>query len=215
MEVYSTEEQQVEAIKKFWQENGTNIIIGAVLGFGGFGGWNWYKDQQISEKEAASAQYEEFVNVAAEENVNSDSLNQELAKFTAAHGESGYNIFVQLVAAKQAVTDGKFEQAEKSLAAAAKQTEDESLKSLILVRQARVQVQLEKFDAALSTLGTVTNEAFAATASELKGDVYLAQGNADKARTEYQAAADKGGLEGNALLKMKLDDLAVSTASNS
>ena len=61
----------------------------------------------------------------------------------------------------------------------------------------------------------MTNEAFAATASELKGDVYLAQGNADKARTEYQAAADKGGLEGNALLKMKLDDLAVSTASNS
>ncbi len=215
MEVYSTEEQQVEAIKKFWQENGTNIIVGAVLGFGGFGGWNWYKDKQIEEKEAASAQYEEFVTAAVEQGANSDSLNQDLAKFTAAHGDSGYNIFVQLVAAKQAVTDGKFEQAEKNLAAAVKQTEDESLKSLILVRQARVQVQLAKYDAALSTLGSVTNEAFAATASELKGDVYLAQGNSDKARTEYQAAADKGGLEGNTLLKMKLDDLAVSTASNS
>lgn len=215
MEVYSTEEQQVEAIKKFWQENGTNIIVGAVLGFGGFGGWNWYKDKQIEEKEAASAQYEAFVTAAVEQGANSDSLNQDLAKFTAAHGDSGYNIFVQLVAAKQAVTDGKFEQAEKNLAAAVKQTEDESLKSLILVRQARVQVQLEKYDAALSTLGSVTNEAFAATASELKGDVYLAQGNSDKARTEYQAAADKGGLEGNTLLKMKLDDLAVSTASNS
>lgn len=215
MEVYSTEEQQVEAIKKFWQENGTNIIVGAVLGFGGFGGWNWYKDKQIEEKEAASAQYEEFVTAAVEQGASSDSLNQDLAKFTAAHGDSGYNIFVQLVAAKQAVTDGKFEQAEKNLAAAVKQTEDESLKSLILVRQARVQVQLEKYDAALSTLGSVTNEAFAATASELKGDVHLAQGNSDKARTEYQAAADKGGLEGNTLLKMKLDDLAVSTASNS
>lgn len=215
MEVYSTEEQQVEAIKKFWQENGTNIIVGAVLGFGGWGGWNWYTDKQISEKEAASVQYEEFVTAASEQGTNSESLNQELAKFTAAHGESGYNIFVQLVAAKQAVTDGKFEQAEKSLAAAAKQTDNDSLKSLILVRQARVQVQLEQYDTALSTLASVTNEAFSAAASELKGDVYLAQGNADKARAEYQAAADKGGLEGNALLKMKLDDLAVSTAVNS
>ena len=215
MEVYSTEEQQVEAIKKFWQENGTQIILGAVLGLGGWGGWNWYTDQQIAEKEAASAQYEQFVTKASEESANLDSLNQELAEFTKAHGESGYSIFIQLVAAKQAVTEGKFEQAEKSLATAATLTQDDSLKSLILVRQARVQIQLEQFDKALATLSSVTNAAFKAKTSELKGDVFLAQGNSDKARTEYQAAADNGGLEGNSLLKMKLDDLAVSTATNS
>lgn len=215
MEIYSSEEQQVEAIKKFWQENGTQIILGAVLGLGGWGGWNWYVDKQISEKEAASAQYEKFIEVASEETANLDSLNLELNKFTEAHGESGYNIFVQLVAAKQAVSEGNFAQAETSLASAAAQTEDESLKSLVLVRLARVQTELTKYDAALTTLNSVTNEAFSATAAELKGDVYLAQGNSDKARAEYQAAADKGGLEGNNLLKMKLDDLAVSTASNS
>lgn len=215
MEVYSTEEQQVEAIKKFWQENGTQIILGVVLGLGGWGGWNWYADKQVAEKEAASAQYEEFINKASEESANLDSLNQDLAKFTKAHGESGYNIFVQLIAAKQAVTEGKFEQAEKNLADAAKLTDDSSLKSLILVRQARVQLQLAQYDKALATLNSVTNEAFKAKVAELKGDAYLAQGNSDKARTEYQAAADKGGLEGNSLLKMKLDDLAVSTATNS
>ena len=215
MEVYSTEEQQVEAIKKFWQENGTQIILGVVLGLGGWGGWNWYTDKQIAEKEAASAQYEQFITKTSEQDANLDSLNQELAKFTAAHGDSGYNIFVQLVAAKQAVTEGKFEQAEKNLAEAVKLTEEESLKSLILVRQARVQIQLEQLDKALTTLNGVTNEAFKAKAAELKGDVYLAKGNSDKARTEYQAAADNGGLEGNNVLKMKLDDLAVSSATNS
>ena len=215
MEVYSTEEQQVEAIKKFWQDNGTQIIAGVVLGAGAWGGWNFYQDKQIEAKEAASAQYAEFINSATAEEVNSDSLSGELAKFTQAHGDSGYNIFVQLVAAKQAVTDGKFEQAEKHLAQAAAKTEEQSLKSLILVRQARVQMELGNYDKALSTLTSVSSEAFTAAAAELKGDVYLAQGNSDKARMEYQAAADKGGLEGNAVLKMKLDDLAVSTASNS
>lgn len=215
MEVYSTEEQQVEAIKSFWKENGTQIILGVVLGLGGWGGWNWYADKQVAEKEAASAQYEQFITKASEDGANLDSLSQDLSKFTKAHGESGYNIFAQLIAAKQAVTEGKFEQAEKNLANAAKLTEDDSLKSLVLVRQARVQIQLEQFDKALMTLNSVANQAFQAKASELKGDIYLAQGNSDKARTEYQAAADKGGLEGNNVLKMKLDDLAISTATNS
>ena len=214
MEVYSTEEQQVEAIKKFWQENGTQILLGAALGLGGWGGWNWYVDDQIAQKEAASAQYEEFISTTVQADASLDSISQELNKFTKAHGESGYNIFVQLIAAQQAASQGNFELAEQSLVSAAKQTKDDSLKSLILVRQARVQTQLEKYDVALATLNTVTNEAYAATAAELKGDVYVAQGNLDKARTEYQAAADKGGLEGNNLLKIKLDDLAVSSSNS-
>ena len=121
MEVYSTEEQQVEAIKSFWKENGANIIVGAVLGLGGFAGWNWYTDKQLAEKEAASAQYEKFVEVAEAEGANLESVNAELNQFVAQYGESGYGIFVQLIAAKQAVTEGNFEQAEKSLTAAAGQ----------------------------------------------------------------------------------------------
>ena len=214
MDINSTEEQQVEAIKKFWQENGTNILLGAALGLGGFASWNWYVDKQISDKEAASAQYEDFVNVASATDVSLDSVSEELAKFTAAHGESGYSIFVQLVAAKQAVTEGNFELAEKSLTQALTQTDSDSLAALIKVRQARVQMELEKYDAALSALSSIANSAFDAKAAELKGDIYLAQGNADKARVEYQAAADKGGLEGNNLLQMKLDDLTVSTQVN-
>jgi predicted negative regulator of RcsB-dependent stress response len=213
MEVYSTEEQQVEAIKSFWKENGANIIVGAVLGLGGFAGWNWYTDKQLAEKEAASAQYEKFVEVAEAEGANLESVNAELNQFVAQYGESGYGIFVQLIAAKQAVTEGNFEQAEKSLTAAAGQAEDASLKDLVTIRLARVQVELAKFDAALASLNAVSNEGYSSRVAELKGDVYLAQGNTDQARIEYQAAADKGGLENNNLLKMKLDDLALSTQS--
>ena len=48
-------------------------------------------------------------------------------------------------------------------------------------------------------------------AAELKGDIYIAQGNKDQARTAYQAAADAGGLTTNPLLQIKLDDLAVTS----
>ena len=58
MEHYETEEQQVEAIKRFWKENGTAIIVGAVLGLGGLWGWRYYNDEQIAAKEQASAAFE-------------------------------------------------------------------------------------------------------------------------------------------------------------
>ena len=42
MDVYNSEEQQVEAIKSWWQENGKSIIAGVVIGFVGLFGWRYY-----------------------------------------------------------------------------------------------------------------------------------------------------------------------------
>ena len=39
MDVYKTEEEQVEAIKKWWNENGKSIIVGIVVGITAIFGW--------------------------------------------------------------------------------------------------------------------------------------------------------------------------------
>ncbi|MBU2880744.1 tetratricopeptide repeat protein [Psychrosphaera sp. B3R10] len=208
MEIYSTEEQQVEAIKKYWHDNGTQIIVGALLGLGGFFAWNQYVDSKIEAQEAASAAYDQFIEKSDSADAN---LSSELQQFVDAHGESGYAIFVNLVAARKSVEDNKFEQALSELSAAAKLTTDQTLSGLIATRIARVNIELKQYDAALTTLNAIKDEGYKSRVAELKGDVYLAQGNADKARVEYQAAADAGGLTGNTLLKMKLDDLALSS----
>ena len=66
----------------------------------------------------------------------------------------------------------------------------------------------KQYDQALATLNSQLPKSFAATVAELKGDIFSAQGDKAQARTQYQAAADKGGLENNPLLQIKLDDLA-------
>ena len=48
MEQFATEEQQVEAIKRFWKEHGTAIIVGAALGLA-FGP-GAYSEAQIEKK---------------------------------------------------------------------------------------------------------------------------------------------------------------------
>jgi len=214
MEIYSTEEQQVEAIKKFWQENGTQIIVGAALGLAGFWGWNFYVDKKIEAQEAASTGFEKFTEVAGATDVNSESVESELKAFVEKHGDSGYAIFVKLIAAKQSVADEKFEVALEHLTSASAQVTDSSLKGLVESRIARVQMELKQYDAAIATLNGISNEGFKSRVAELKGDVYLAKGEIDKARLEYQTAADNGGLQGNNLLQMKLDDLTQSSSNN-
>ena len=64
MSTYQTEEEQVEAIKAWWKENGKSVIGGAVLGLalvGGFKGWTEYSRVQA---ESASSYYEGFTQLA-------------------------------------------------------------------------------------------------------------------------------------------------------
>jgi predicted negative regulator of RcsB-dependent stress response len=213
MEIYSTEEQQVEAIKKFWQENGTNIIVGAVLGVGGFLSWDYYVAMQQENKEAASVQYEALLEKFQGEKVTYDSIESDVKAFVAQYGESGYGVFVQLLAAKQAVINENLEQAKSHLSTALSLVDNDNLKELVSLRLARVEKELGQFDSALQHLAIVKSDGFAFQAEEVKGDIYLAQGNVDQARSAYQAAADKGGLEGNTVLEMKLNDLAQPTAN--
>ena len=48
MDVYKTEEEQVEAIKKWWQENGMSIIAGVVIGITAIFGWRAYDNHMVS-----------------------------------------------------------------------------------------------------------------------------------------------------------------------
>lgn len=53
MEIYSSEEQQVEAIKRFWQDYGKAIVGGVVLGLAALYGFRFYQADQREAAEAA------------------------------------------------------------------------------------------------------------------------------------------------------------------
>ena len=48
MDIYSTEEQQAEAIKRFFRENGISLALGVIVGLGGLYGWKAYNQNQIT-----------------------------------------------------------------------------------------------------------------------------------------------------------------------
>lgn len=205
MEQFATEEQQVEAIKRFWKENGIAIIVGAVLGLGGLWGWRYYSDHQVIVKEAASLEYQAVV-----EGLQAETGQARATAFINEYADSGYAPLMSLVLAQQSIEDKDFEQALEHLNVAAS-SDDEALSSLAYIRMARVQLAQNNAEQTLETISKVTGEAFATQVETVKGDAYSQLADFAKARLAYSAAVDAD--ETNRMAKMKLDNLAVAAGS--
>lgn len=203
MEQYETEEQQVEAIKRFWKENGTALILGAVIGLGGLYGWRYYNDSQIEAKENASMAYEK---ASVELSKGDDGLSQ-AQSYVDSHSDTGYALLMALELTKKAIDKGDLVEAAKQLQFVVNHTEVNAVKSVAQVRLARIQLEQGELESALATAESIQDEAFKAASQEIKGDVYQAQKLFDKARAAYSAALEEN--QRAPVLKMKLDNLAI------
>ena len=204
MEHYETEEQQVEAIKRFWKENGTAIIVGAVLGLGGLWGWRYYNDEQIAAKEQASAAFESQTAALLAEDANFGQAKQYIDE----NSDTGYALLMAFQLAQQAIDRKDLSEAEKQLEFAAANSQNEAVNALANLRLARVQLALEQPEKALASAENITTAAFNAQQQEIKGDIYVKQEMFDKARSAYSAAVAAN--SANTVVKMKLDNLALA-----
>ncbi|MCF6436018.1 MULTISPECIES: YfgM family protein [Pseudoalteromonas] len=202
MEIYSTEEQQAEAIKRFFRDNGVSLTLGIVIGLGGLYGWKAYNQNQIDSAEAASNAYNQFV--------ESDDVLTASESFVKDNADSSYAVLAAFVAAKEAADKEQLDVAAQKLQWAADNVASLELKATALTRLARVQLAQQQFDAAMTTLDQPMPESFKAQIAEIKGDILLAQGDKEQAKSQYQAALDASSGNANTLLKIKLDDLAAA-----
>ena len=205
MDIHQTEEQQVEAIKSFWQENGNAIIVGLSLGLAGFVGLNYYKEHKLEQELQTSESYQVMIEDVAKDSAGFAAAGSD---FIANNKDSAYASLTAIALAKEAAVAKDWTAVEQHLTTAIETASDNSIKAIATVRLARVQLQLEKYDQALATLSAELPAAFNASVSEVKGDIYLKQDKKELARNAYQVAIDTAGQGGNPVLQMKLDDLA-------
>jgi predicted negative regulator of RcsB-dependent stress response len=205
VEDFHSEEQQVEAIKRFWHDNGNSIIAGLVIGLSAFVGFNYYKDVKLEAELAASTAYLELQKTAASAPTEFVTNAQQ---YIVNHQDSSYVSLTALALAKDAVSHADWSAAEKHLNTAIEKSTDDGIKAIAVLRLARVQIQNEQIDNALTTLSQPLPEAFTANVEETKGDAYLLQGKKELARNSYQVALATITAGTNPNLQMKVDDLA-------
>lgn len=208
MEIYNTEEQQVEAIKRFWKQNGVSIIAGVVIGLAGLYGFRFYQAQQVASIQGQSSQYASLVEKIATEGADKPAWLIEAQTFIEANPGSSYAVLTALLAAKEAAMAKDYAVAEKQLAWVVANTKTPEIIAVATLRLARVQTEQANYEAALSTLTATLPKSFTAQQQELKGDVLLKSGDEAKAKAAYQAALTASEDGKNPLLQVKLNELA-------
>jgi predicted negative regulator of RcsB-dependent stress response len=210
VEIYSSEEQQVEAIKRFWQEYGKAILTGVVLGLAALYGFRFYQAEQRGAAEAASTQFSQLVEQRDAAAASEDWLAQAQGFMAASEGNN-YAVMAALLAAKDAVALQQYDKAAEQLNWVLTHSTQPEVLAVTQLRLARLQREQGKLDDALVTLAKAVPDSFTALQAELKGDVLVQADKLAEAKAAYQLALESAG-QNKQLLQIKLDELAHVTA---
>ncbi len=207
MSEYRSEEEQAEAVKKWWRENGLSIVTGVAIGILSIFGWRFYNSHTAQQAEAASTLYEQML-VASREN-DTENVRVYANRVLEDYKSSSYAIFATLMLAKLAAESGDLEQAETNLRWILDNNSQEEFNHVARLRLARVLIADDKLDQATKTLDISKTGEFSARYEELRGDIFVKQNKTEEARQAYQKALVNSAAaeSGQSILQMKLDDL--------
>ncbi len=202
--------EQSELVQKWLRENGVSIVVGVLIGLVGIFGWQQWRNHQARNESAASQLYQQAK--VAQLSGKPDVAAQLTDQLMKDYAKSPYALFAVSDRARQQVQDKQLDKAQVSLEWAESHTTEEPLKSLTLVRIARVELARVQAQASLATLDRVPPGSFQGMVQELRGDAMVKLGRMDDARKAYQAAMSALSEDApqRGALQMKLDDLAVA-----
>lgn len=186
---YDFEEQERIAELKAWWEDNRMYVLGAVAGliiaFAGYRGWQYWQARQAED---AAAMFTPVAEAAKGKDVKRVSdLAQALE---GKHSGSFYSSQAGLVAAKAAFDAGDYATAQKHLEWVMEHGVQEH-RGVARLRLAGVMLEQRKYDEALKLLDQNKDAAFNPLVADMRGDVMLAQGRLDEARSAYKLAIEK------------------------
>ena len=211
MDIYQTEDEQVEALKKWWQENGKSAIFGVLLGLMAIFGWREWNDYKIEQATAASQLYQQMIQASREG--SSDTLSDTAKKIGNNYKDTAYAVFAKLATAKLSVADDELESAVVDLRWALDNTSQDSLSHVITLRLIHVLIAQNKLGDAKVLLAPASDSGeFAGSYKELEADILKLEGDTEGARIAYQDAIDTMQSLGQQapVIDLKLDDLGRS-----
>lgn len=209
MNEYETEEQQVEAFKKWWKENSTSLVVGLFLGVSGLFGWRYYVDQNNFHAVQASDLYMQVMQSAALNTVDDkiiDINNKLINEFS----DTPYAALSSLALAKAEYEKDNIDGAIAQLELAVKHASDDVIKQIASLRLVKTYIEQSKYDEALVLLNLPHAAAYDSQYEELKGDLYMAKGDVALARTAYDKAIALQGAATSKWLKLKRQNLGAS-----
>lgn len=208
-----TDEEQVEAIKQWWKNNGSSLLIGIGAALAIVFGWQAWQNHEAQQRSEAASQFVTLMNAfGSQDETSADTVAFVAKTLRDDHADSAYAVYANLMLARvQLMQNSDTEGAVESLQwALEKAVDTQPLALVVRSRLAQAQMALEDYDAALATIdGAKDSDAFGAIFAELRGDILLAKGDQNGARDAYLAAREQGEENRSGVLQLKLADLGV------
>lgn len=203
MNTLRTDDEQVEAIKNWWRDNGKSIVGGIALGLAVIIGWQWWQNHTRVQGENASILFDNMTR-AAERGDSAQAL-ADGQRLVAEYASTAYASFAALELARLAYGQGEKSAARGQLQWVIDSAPDPSIAELARLRLGQLLLDMDDLDGVESLIASEPLPEFAAAFAELRGDLAIARGNRDAARTAYRDALLAGPTDPG-VLRMKLID---------
>ena len=205
MEVYSNENEQTDALRRFFANNGKALAVGVVIGIAALGGWRYWSGHQEEATKSVSAQYQQLT--SAMQAGKPETL--EAVNTFANENSNTYGALAAMDLAKQYVDTNQLDKAATLLQNGLKDTKDANLQAVINLRLARIQLQQNKADAALKTLDAVKGDGWTAIVADIRGEALLSKGDKQGARDAWSKGVESDASPAlKQMMQMKMNNLS-------
>ncbi len=212
MSRYETDQEQIDVLKKWWNENGTSLLIGLLVVVVGWSGWIYYSNIKTNNALQASAVFEMLQ--AKQKQGQFGDVAREGMKLMEEQPESPYASAVALMLAKYQFEKGNTEKAVEHLDWVIMNTKDASLKLTAQLRLASVYLDKGQNDKVKQTLEAVQKESLKASEKAnyefQMAMLALAEDRLEDARKFLNAVIDNTEASANLqnLARLQLEDIA-------
>lgn len=206
-DIFLTPEEQDERARQWLKDNGLALAIGIALGLAAIFGYDQYKNSKITNAEQASALYETVLSEVRDSDLS--NIDAQVQSLKSDHASSSYAAKAVLIKAKQlAISD--MDAAYAELQWVVDNAEEAGLQHTARIRQAKIKIAQEDFDAAKALASFTPTQGFDSNYSELLAEISLQQGDEAAARNYFQKAIDSlpsDQVAYSRVLSLKLDRL--------
>jgi predicted negative regulator of RcsB-dependent stress response len=190
-----TEEEQIESLKAWWEENGVKALVSIVLIVGGYFGYqSWDQNKQL-QAEIASSIWQNSMDIVSSQAPGENfppeqqtAINNDADQLKNDHAGTGYAHFGAMLKAKIAVENDDLETAAAELRWSLDNNPEPATEMIVRLRLARVEAALGNVELALEMVQGIDVGTHKSAYEEAKGDFYLLLDNAEAAYTAYDAA---------------------------
>ena len=201
------EQEQLDALKAWWKENGNKmlgVLLALVVAMGGWRGWQYYQNKQSVE---AATLFAEFVKQL--ESGDAKRVNDAAAMVMDKYAASGYAPRAALLAAQVNEQVKEPARARTQLQWVIDHAGEAGLKDVARLRLAAILLDEKNYADAMKLLEARHPASFDGLYADLRGDVLSAQGKKEEARSAYKLAYEKNDAKSmyRSLIQMKMDAL--------